>query len=61
MAKTTVVINDNIQRQMNEYIKKKNKTVQVSIRTVVNTALDKYFNDISNKKLLEEIKKLNNK
>jgi|LGOV01.1.fsa_nt_gb hypothetical protein len=59
MAKTTVVINDGIQESLDKHIEKKKKTVPVSIRTVMNNALDLYLNDVSNKELLEEIKKIN--
>jgi hypothetical protein len=58
MAKTTVVINDNIHKELNKYIEKKRKTVPVSIRTVVNNALDLYLNDVSNKEILAAIKKI---
>ena len=54
MAKTTIVIND----KNEESIKIEMKETTLKKKQIVNIALDKYFNDISNKELLEEIRKL---
>jgi hypothetical protein len=59
MAKTTVMLNENIQIKLDKHIELKSKTVPVSIRFVINSALELYFkDDISNKELLKEIKKI---
>ena len=54
MPKTTLFINENndikLKKEMNE--------TKLSARAIVNIALDKHFNDISNKELLKQIVKL---
>ena len=54
MAKTTINIDDNNEK----LIKIEMNRTPLKKKQIVNIALDKYFNDISNRELLEEIRKL---
>ena len=53
MAKTTIFIEENNEKE----IKKEMAKTKLSKKDIVNSALYERYSDISNKELLEEIKK----